>query len=86
MEVATAHGAGDGENPKQLVHSRTRPYKIQREFEQLGIGADYLHENGLGLFHLSVLGRLMSVCFISLHRCKLPLMLSFVVFQGCIPV
>jgi hypothetical protein len=65
-------GAGDGHgenlNPEQPVRGRTRPYKIQREFERLGIGTDYLRENGLGLFHLGALGRLMrcvsSVCVV----------------------
>ena len=57
--------AGDDEdpnpnpNPKQLERGHTRPYKIQRDFERLKIGTDYLRENGLGLFHLSALGRLM---------------------------
>jgi hypothetical protein len=46
-------------NPKQPARGNTRPYKIQRELERLGIGADYLHENGMGLFHLSALGCLM---------------------------
>jgi len=46
-------------NPKQPVRGDTRPYKIQRELERLGIGADYLRGNGMGLFHLSALGRLM---------------------------
>ena len=56
--------ADEAGNPKQHVRGDTRPYKIQRELERLGIGADYLHENGMGLFHLSALGRLM--------RCVLP--------------
>ena len=71
---ADGHGAGDSDsedpNPKQLVRGNTRPYKIQRDFERLGIGADYLRENGLGLFHLGVVGRLMrcvsSVCVLQL--------------------
>ena len=55
------HGASDGEvpNPKRPMRGGTRPYKIQSEFERLGIGADYLRDNGLELFHLSALGRLM---------------------------
>jgi hypothetical protein len=63
-------GADDGEDPnsKQPERGHTRPYKIQREFERLGIGADYLRENGLGLFHLGALGRLMRCVFVSLRR------------------
>jgi len=55
------HGAGDDEDPNPMRPERggTRPYKIQREFERLGIGVDYWRENGLGLFHLGALGRLM---------------------------
>jgi hypothetical protein len=59
------NGDSDSENPKQPARGDTRPYKIQRELERLGIGADYLHANGLDLFHLGALGRLMrcvSVC------------------------
>ena len=55
------HGASDGEapNPKRPMRGGTRPYKIRSEFERLGTGADYLRDNGLELFHLSALGRLM---------------------------
>jgi hypothetical protein len=55
------HGASDGENlnPRQPMRGNTRPYKIQRELERVGIGVDYLRGNGLGLFHLGALGRLM---------------------------
>jgi hypothetical protein len=69
------HGASDGENPnpKQPVRGDTLPYNIQREIEGLGIGADYLRENDLGLFHLGVLGRLMrcvpSVCVVKVTIC-----------------
>ena len=52
-------------NPRQPVRGDTRPYKIQRELERLGIGADYLRGNGMGLFHLSALGRLMR-CVLSI--------------------
>jgi hypothetical protein len=55
-------GDDDGDpnpNPNRPERGGTRPYKIQREFERLGIGADYLRENGLGLFHLGALGHLM---------------------------
>jgi hypothetical protein len=58
------HEKGDDErNSKQQkqqnMGGETLPYKVQRELEQLGISADYLRENGLGLFHLGALGRLM---------------------------
>ena len=69
------HIASDSEDPnsnqtpKQPARGHTRPYKIQRKFELLGIGADYMRENGSGLFHLGVLGRLMrcvsSVCIVA---------------------
>ncbi len=44
----------------------TRPYKIQRELERLGIDAEYLRANGMDLFHLGALGRLMQ-CVLSLR-------------------
>ena len=50
---------GDDPNPKRPERGGTRPYKIQREFDRLEIGADYLRENDLGLFHFGALGRLM---------------------------
>lgn len=46
-------------NPERPVRGETRPYRIQRELERLGIGTNYLRENGMDLFHLSALGRLM---------------------------
>jgi len=45
---------------------RGRPYKIQSELECLGINAEYLRANGMDLFHLGALGRLMR-CVLSLH-------------------
>jgi hypothetical protein len=42
-----------------------RPCKIQRELECLGIDAVYLCMNGMDLFHLGTLGRLMR-CVLSL--------------------
>ena len=61
MPRGGGHDTSDDENlnPKQPERGNTRPYKIQHEFERLGIGADFLRENGLGLFHLGALGRLM---------------------------
>ncbi|KAH9164659.1 hypothetical protein EDB89DRAFT_2077804 [Lactarius sanguifluus] len=40
-------------------HGITRPYKVQRELDELGIDAEYMRENGLGLFRLGALWRLM---------------------------
>ena len=66
----SAIGAGDGDvpNSKQPERGHTRPYKIQREFERVGIGVDYLRENDLDLFHFGALGRLMRCVFVSLRR------------------
>ena len=49
---------------KRKVPGTTRPYKVQRKLDELGIGAEYMRENGLGLFRLAALWRLM--------RCVLP--------------
>lgn len=62
------HGHGEVPNSKQPVRGYTRPYKIQREFERVGISVDYLRENDLDLFHLGALGRLMRCVFVSLRR------------------
>jgi len=59
-------------NPKQPARGDTRPYKIQRELERLGIGADYLRGNDMGLFHLSALGRLMRCVVYHSHRPSAP--------------
>ena len=48
-----------GGQKQQNTPGETRPYKIQRELEELGIDVEYLRENGLDLFHLGALGRLM---------------------------
>ncbi|KAH8984357.1 hypothetical protein EDB86DRAFT_149961 [Lactarius hatsudake] len=40
-------------------HGITRPYKVQRKLDELGIDAQYMQENGLGLFRLGALWRLM---------------------------
>lgn len=40
-------------------HGITRPYKVQRKLDELGIDAKYMQENGLGLFRLGALWRLM---------------------------
>src|SRR5712671_480537 len=53
-------------NPKRPARGDTRPYKIQRELERLGIDAEYLRANGMDLFHLGALGRLMR-CVLSLR-------------------
>jgi hypothetical protein len=78
--------AGDGEdpNPKQLVRGHTRPYKIQHKFERFNIGADYLREEGLGLFHLGVLGRLMR-CVSLVCVVQVATDVVFCCTSGCIP-
>jgi len=53
-----------GDTDEQPARGDTRPYKIQSELECLGIDADYLRANGMDLFHLGALGRLM----LCLHR------------------
>ncbi len=50
---------------RQLPHGITHPYKVQRKLDELGIDAEYMLENGLGLFRLGALWRLM--------RCASPL-------------
>ncbi|KAH8987427.1 hypothetical protein EDB92DRAFT_1778038, partial [Lactarius akahatsu] len=40
-------------------HGITRPYKVQCKLDELGIDAKYMRENGLGLFRLGALWRLM---------------------------
>lgn len=40
-------------------HGMTRPYKVQRTLDELGVNAEYMRENGLGLFRLGALWRLM---------------------------
>ena len=76
--------AGEDSNTKQPERGHTLPYKLQREFEELEIGADYLRENGLGLFHLGALGRLMrcvsSVCVVQVATHGV-----FYCVSGCIP-
>ncbi|KAH9052287.1 hypothetical protein EDB87DRAFT_1692445 [Lactarius vividus] len=42
---------------KRLLHGITRPYKVQRKLDELGINAKYMRENGLGLFRLGALWR-----------------------------
>ncbi|KAI9454810.1 hypothetical protein F5148DRAFT_984973 [Russula earlei] len=49
----------EGEDSKGRRRGHTRQYKIQSMLERHGIGAEYLHTNGLGLFHLGALSRLM---------------------------
>jgi hypothetical protein len=59
-------------NSKQRVRGHTRPYRVQRDLERLGIGADYLCANGMDMFHLGALGRLMRcVSFLSLFSLAL---------------
>ncbi|KAI0343549.1 hypothetical protein BDW22DRAFT_1419470 [Trametopsis cervina] len=49
-DQATFHGHSSG---------KTLPYKIREQFESLGIDAVRLQQEGLGLFHLATLSRLM---------------------------
>lgn len=53
----------DDDEEDGLRHShiggKTRHYKIKSQFEASNLGAQALHENGLGLFHLSALAKLM---------------------------
>jgi len=49
----------EDESLKQRARCDTRAHKIQHELERLGIGAEFLHANGLGLFYLAALGHLM---------------------------
>ena len=49
----------DDAEQKRRLHGTTRPYKVQHELDELGIGAEYMRENDLGLFRLGALWRLM---------------------------
>ncbi|KAF8274632.1 hypothetical protein EI94DRAFT_1793925 [Lactarius quietus] len=49
----------DEDEQKRNLHGATRPYKVQRKLDELGIGAEYMRENGLGIFRLGALWRLM---------------------------
>ena len=44
---------------KRQLRGFTRPYKVQRKLDELGINAEYMRESGLGLFRLGALWRLM---------------------------
>ncbi|KAI9430350.1 hypothetical protein H4582DRAFT_1818772, partial [Lactarius indigo] len=52
---------GDAEQKRRgrHPHGMTRPYKVQRKLDELGIDAEYMRENGLGLFRLGALWRFM---------------------------
>jgi hypothetical protein len=56
----------DDTEQKRRLHGTTRPYKVQHKLDELGIGAEYMRESGLGLFRLGALWRLM--------RCVSPLL------------
>ena len=60
MTVPTTTGdrSDDAEQERRL-YGTTRPYKVQRRFDGLGMGAEYMREYGLGLFRLGVLWRFM---------------------------
>lgn len=50
----------DEEDPRHLhIGGKTLRYKIKHQLKSTGTGAEQLHENGLGLFHLSTLSKLM---------------------------
>lgn len=56
----------DAKEPTKRHHSKsglTKPYKIKKEFETLGIDAGFLSQSDLDLFHLSTLSRLMTFVF-----------------------
>jgi hypothetical protein len=55
-----------GDTDERPARGDTRLYKTQSELDCLGIDAEYLRENGMDLFHLGALGRLMR-CVLSLH-------------------
>jgi hypothetical protein len=55
-----------GDTDERPARGDTRPHKIQSELGCLGIDAEYLRANGMGLFHLGALGCLMR-CILSLH-------------------
>ncbi|KAI0657307.1 hypothetical protein C8Q70DRAFT_919762 [Cubamyces menziesii] len=52
-----AQGGGEVRHPH--VSGMTRPYKRQAQFASIGINAQRLHEEGVGLFHLQSIGKLM---------------------------
>ena len=49
----------DDAEQKRRLHGPTRPYRVQRKLDELGIDAEYMRANGLGLFRLGALWRLM---------------------------
>jgi hypothetical protein len=55
-----------GDTDERPARGDTRLYKIQSELECLETDADYLRANGMDLFHLGALGRLMR-CVFSIH-------------------
>ncbi|KAH9891767.1 hypothetical protein C8Q73DRAFT_775303 [Cubamyces lactineus] len=50
---------GSGEVRHPHISGMTRPYKRQMQFASIGINAQRLHEEGVGLFHLQSIGKLM---------------------------
>jgi hypothetical protein len=63
LDDSTDDEDGDDAEQKRRLHGTTRPYKVQRELDELGIDAEYTRENDLGLFRLGALWRLMRCVF-----------------------
>ncbi|GLB37043.1 hypothetical protein LshimejAT787_0400940 [Lyophyllum shimeji] len=49
------------DRPRPNKGGLTRPYRIKREFASKEVDADFLNAGDMGLFHLSTLGRLMTL-------------------------
>ncbi|EGO26118.1 hypothetical protein SERLADRAFT_462828, partial [Serpula lacrymans var. lacrymans S7.9] len=43
------------------IGGTTRPYRIRARLDKMGVDAQWLRDNNMGLFHLSSLGKLMSL-------------------------
>ncbi|KAI9058501.1 hypothetical protein FKP32DRAFT_1597596 [Trametes sanguinea] len=56
-EQAEEHGGAGYRHPK--VSGMTLPYRRQAQFAAIGIDAQRLHQEGVGLFHLQSIGKLM---------------------------
>jgi len=56
------------DDPRQ-AHGKTRHYKTKGLLESTNMNAEALHKNGLGLFHLSALSKLMRSGRSSFYKC-----------------
>lgn len=65
MDFSTAgnNNENTGNAPHPHVGGTTLPYKIKARFIELGMDASSLYADGLGLFHLSRLGKMMTYVF-----------------------